>query len=265
MTQSKDSVDLSRRSAALALAAGGAALLSGCTGTAGAEPAKPAGTATPSGAPSAAPAGIAPAFAGKHEVKPLPFNPSALTGLSEKLVTSHHDNNYAGAIKNLNKIEGEIAAVPKDAPPFLLGGLKQSELVFRNSACLHELYFGNLGGDGKASGAAEKAISDAYGTFGKWEEQLRATGLSLGGGSGWVVLAWDLYRDVPYTFWSGNHSQVEVNATPLLVMDMYEHAYQMDYGAAAARYVDAFFVNLRWDEVNRRLERARKAAAALRA
>jgi Fe-Mn family superoxide dismutase len=263
MTQPKETVDLSRRSAAFALAAGGAVLLSGCT--AHAEPAKPTATGAGSGAPAPGPAASGSAFAGKHEIVPLPFNASSLNGLSEKLITSHHDNNYAGAVKNLNKIEVEISQVPKDAPPFLLGGLKQSELIFRNSATLHELYFANLGGDGKASGAVEKAVSDAYGTFGKWEEQFRTTGMSLGGGSGWVVLAWDLLRDTPYTFWSGNHSQVQALGAPLLVMDMYEHAYQMDYGAAAAKYIDAFFLNVKWDEVNKRLERAKKAAAALRA
>jgi Fe-Mn family superoxide dismutase len=67
------------------------------------------------------------------------------------------------------------------------------------------------------------------------------------------------------TYWSGNHTQSVAFGEPLLVMDMYEHAYQLDYGAAAAKYVDAFFANVRWDEVNRRFERAQRAAAAIRA
>ena len=114
-------------------------------------------------------------------------------------------------------------------------------------------------------GAIEKVLADAYGALARWEELFRATGASLGGGSGWVVTAWDFHRDVPYTYASGNHSQAFAAGMPLLVMDMYEHAYQMDYGAAAAKYIDAFFANIQWDEVNRRLERARRAAAALRA
>ncbi|WP_394836420.1 hypothetical protein LVJ94_05885 [Pendulispora rubella] len=205
------------------------------------------------------------AFAGKHEPKPLPFQPSALKGLSEKMMVSHHDNNYAGAVKNLNRVEEELSRVTKETPAFVVGGLKQSELTFRNSATLHELYFANLGGDGRPSGNIEKVLGEAYGSFGRWEELFRATGASLGGGSGWVVTTWDLHRDVPYTFWSGNHTQAFSASATLLVMDMYEHAYQIDYGAAAAKYIDAFFANIHWDEVNRRLERARRAAAALRA
>jgi Fe-Mn family superoxide dismutase len=89
-----------------------------------------------------------PACAGRHSVLPLPFDPRSLRGISEKLIVSHHDNNYAGAVKRLNQIEQEIAAPPKDAAPFRIGSLKREELIARNSMVLHELYFGNLGGDG---------------------------------------------------------------------------------------------------------------------
>jgi superoxide dismutase, Fe-Mn family len=177
----------------------------------------------------------------------------------------HHDNNYAGAVKNLNRVEEELARVSNETPALILGGLKQSELAYRNSATLHELYFANLGGGGGApSGAISALLADAYGSIAQWEQQFRATCASLAGGSGWVTTSWDLHRDVPYTFWSGGHPQVAAANLPLLVMDMYEHSYQMDYGAAAAKYIDAFFANIHWDEVNRRLERARKASAALR-
>ena len=254
----KSDVDTSRRAAILAVAAGGAVLLSGCAAHAHAEPK----AATPSSAALPVTSGVA--FAGKHSVQPLPFQPTALKGISDKMIVSHHDNNYAGAVKNLNKVEEELSRVNKETPAFVVGGLKQSELIYRNSATLHELYFGNLGGEGRANGAVERVLGDAYGGFARWEELFRATGASLGGGSGWVVTAWDLHNDVPYTFWSGNHSQAFSAAVPLLVMDMYEHAYQMDYGAAAAKYIDTFFANVQWDEVNRRLERARRASAALR-
>lgn len=254
---------LSRRAALVSVAAGGAVLLSGCAAHAeAASPRRAVPSPPPSIVPPSVTAGIS--VAGRHAVIPLGFNPTSLRGLSEKLIVSHHDNNYGGAVKNLSKIEEELSRVTKDTSPFVVGGLKQSELGYRNSATLHELYFGNLGGDGHASGPVEKVLEDAYGGFARWEELFRATGGSLGGGSGWVVTVWDLHRDVPYTFWSGNHTQAFAASVPLLVMDMYEHAYQMDYGAAAAKYIDAFFANIQWDEVNKRLERARKAAAALR-
>jgi len=201
------------------------------------------------------------ARAGTHEVKPLPFDPKKLDGISEKMIVSHHDNNYAGAVKNLNKVEEQITAVPSDAPTFVLGGLKQSELVFTNSMILHEHYFENLGGDGKPSKEAEAAIAAAYGGFEKWEAEFRNLGLSLGGGSGWVCLSLNLHTRALRTHWSGHHTQALAFGVPLLVMDMYEHAYQMDYGAAAAQYVDAFFRNIAWEAVTHRLARAQKMLA----
>src|SRR5512143_3002631 len=108
--------------------------------------------------------------AGGHAIKPLPFDPKKLDGLSERLLLSHHDNNYAGAVKNLNKVEAELARLPKDAAPFLVSSLRERELNFANSLVLHELYFANLGGDGKASGSVAKAISEAFGSMGAWEE-----------------------------------------------------------------------------------------------
>ena len=200
---------------------------------------------------------------GKHAIAPLPFDPAKLKGLSERLLRSHHDNNYAGAVKNLNGVEEELARVTKDTPAFLVGGLRERELTFSNSMVLHELYFGNLGGDGKAGGAVQAALSRSYGSFGRWEELFRAVGTSLAGGSGWVVLDFNFQTGQLGTHWSGNHTQTAAYSRPLLVMDMYEHAYAIDYGAAAAKYIDAFFQNVQWDEVQRRLERAQKASAAL--
>ncbi len=204
------------------------------------------------------------AKAGVRAIQPLPFDPKKLDGLSEKLILSHHDNNYAGAVKNLNKVEHELAQATADTPPFVVGGLKQSQLTFANSKLLHEHYFANLGGSGRPEGPVATALARAWGSLDRWEQEFRAVGTSLGGGSGWVVLALDAQTGDLRNAWSGNHTQAPVLGFPLLVMDMYEHAYQMDYGAAAAKYVDAFFANANWDEVNRRWDRALKAAKAMR-
>jgi superoxide dismutase, Fe-Mn family len=205
----------------------------------------------------------APAYGGKHEVIALPFDPKKLRGLSEQLVVSHHDNNYAGAVKNLNKVENALAQVTKDTPGFTVTGLKERELNFANSVQLHELYFANLGGDGAASGEIAKALAAHWSSLARWEEEFRATGASLGGGSGWVTLDFDLATQALRTHASGSHVQSKSGSLKLLVLDMYEHAYHMDYGAAAAKYIDAFFQNVRWEEVERRFAQARKAAAAL--
>jgi Fe-Mn family superoxide dismutase len=191
-----------------------------------------------------------------HAINPLPFAVSRLRGLSEKLVVSHHENNYGGAVRNLNKTEEELARVTKETPPLVVAALKERELTFANSATLHELYFGNLGGDGKPHGVIEGAVAKTYGSFARWEELFRLTGMGLAGGSGWVVLAWDFQRGEARSYWSGNHTQACAFGQPLLVLDMYEHSYALDYGAAAPKYVDAFFQNIEWDEVNRRLESA---------
>jgi len=204
------------------------------------------------------------AFLGNHAVKPLPFDAKKLTGLSEKLLVSHHDKNYAGAVKNLNGVEAELSKVAPDTPGFTLAGLEAAKLKFTNSMILHELYFENLGGDGSAAGSqAERALAQAYGSHARWEELFRALGNALGGGSGWAILDWDFHARAPRIYWAGDHTTALAFGAPLLVMDMYEHAYAIDYGASAKDYIDAFFKNIQWAEVERRLARAQKATAAL--
>jgi superoxide dismutase, Fe-Mn family len=212
--------------------------------------------ATPLLGTAAIDGGATPAPLGRT-LKPLPFNPGKLRGLSEKLLTSHHANNYGGAVKNLGKVEEDLAALKVDAPAYLWGGLRERELTFRNSMVLHEAYFGNLGGDGKRSGALASALGA------QWEERFRATAMSLAGGSGWASVCLQLSNGELLSSWSGNHTQFPAGALPLMVLDMYEHAYALDYGAAAAKYLDAFFQNLKWDEVEKRYERALAAQKAV--
>ena len=256
---------MDRRQAMVALGAGGMALLAGAGREGRSDAAEPpsATPAVPATPPSPMPSSAA-RPPGAHGVAPLPFTPGKLRGLSEKMMVSHHDNNYAAAVKNLNKVEVELSRVNRDTPGFVLGGLKQSELTFTNSMLLHESYFGALGGDGKRGAAVERRLAAAFGSAARWEEQFRALGASLGGGSGWAVLYVGLHDGLHDgrhdgslgNSWSGNHTQALAGGVPLLVMDMYEHAYQMDFGAQAARYIDAFFDNIEWGEVQRRMETA---------
>ncbi|NUQ35218.1 MAG: superoxide dismutase [Planctomycetaceae bacterium] len=199
---------------------------------------------------------------GKHEIVALPFDPAKLAGISEKMIRSHHEKNYTGAVKNLNKVEEQIAATGKDTPGFLVSGLRERELTFTNSIILHEHYFANLGGDGKPAGSVKDAIATAFGSYDRFEEQCRTVGASLGGGSGWTILNLNYHTGDLRLYWSGGHTHALAFGRPLLVMDMFEHAYQMDYGAAATSYIDAFFKNLNWEEVDRRYQRAVKAMNA---
>ena len=139
-------------------------------------------------------------------------------------------------------------------PPYLYGDWKREELVRTGSVVLHENYFGNLGGDGKPSGSAAGLIKEWFSVPLTWEAEFRRTAMALAGGSGWVVLARNLHTGEVHNYWLWDHQHQPAMSVPLLVLDMYEHAYHMDYGAAAAKYVDAFFQNLHWDEVSRRVE-----------
>ena len=163
-------------------------------------------------------------------------------------------------MKNLNKVEEQLATVTADTPGFLVGGLKERELSFTNSKVLHEHYFANLGGDGKPTSGMQQALSDSFGSYARFEELFRATGMSLAGGSGWTILDYGFSAGDVRIYWAGNHTQSLAFGAPLLVLDMYEHAYAIDYGAAAAQYVDAFFANVQWGRWPR-YERAQAAQA----
>lgn len=157
------------------------------------------------------------------------------------MIASHHDNNYVAALKSLNKVREHLAALPSDAPPFVVAGLRERELAFHNSAILHEHDFGNLGGDGRRGDGVEKAMTGTWSGAAAGEAEFRAAAASLPGG----------------------HSQTPAGTYPLLVLDMFEHAYPMDHGAAAAKYVDAFFANIKWEVVEARLQKTLRAGAAL--
>jgi len=218
-------------------------------------------------AQTGAAATAAPAFRGQHQIKPLPFDPAKLKGISEKLIRSHHENNYSGAVRALNAVEQRLDVMmkDKDLPAYVYGDLKREELVRTGSLVLHEIYFANLGGDGKAAGDALEAIKKSFDNYEHWESEFKRTGNALSGGSGWVIFALNFHTGELHNYWAWDHMHNAPFSRPLLVMDMYEHAYQMDYGAAAAKYVDAFMQNVNWEEVNRRFLNAQKAAAALKA
>lgn len=207
-----------------------------------------------------------PAFAATKETnvpedlspRPLPFDAKKLNGISEKLIQSHWENNYAGSVKTLNAVNKKLAAAmtDKDYPAFAYDDLKREHLMRTGSVVLHELYFGNLGGNGKAGGSIGKALAKSFGSVDAWEAELRRVAQGLGGGSGWAILGYNFHLKRLENYWSGDHLTFAAGSVPLLVMDMYEHSYQMDYGAAAAKYIDAFFRNVNWEPVEQRYERA---------
>ena len=195
------------------------------------------------------------AFRGEHKATPLKFDPAKLKGLSERLIQSHWENNYGGALKAPNAIERRLAVLlsEEDLPPYVYGDLKREELVRTGSVVLHEHYFDNLGGDGRASGHALQLLTEWFGGFEAWRAEFTKMANGLAGGSGWVILAYNLHTGEVHNYWAWDHMHNVPMGRPLLVLDMYEHSYHLDYGAAAAKYVEAFMENVDWDEVNRRV------------
>jgi Fe-Mn family superoxide dismutase len=191
--------------------------------------------------------------------RPLPFDPAALTGLSEKLLRSHHENNYIAAVKRLAAINGEFQKLDlASAPGFLINGLKREELIAQNSMVLHEVYFSCLGAPAGPGAALGAAIERDFGSFDRWRAEFVAMGKALGGGSGWVVLNWMDRDGILLNQWANDHTMAFAGGTPLLVLDMFEHAYAMDFGSKAAAYVDAYMANLNWDAATRRFAKLTK-------
>lgn len=187
-----------------------------------------------------------------YAVKPLSCDPTKLNGLSEKLMLSHWENNYGGAVRRLNAITAQLADLDfSKCPIFMINGLKREELIATNSMILHELYFDSLGGDGICGGAIEDSLKHDFGSVDRWQAEFVGMGKALRGGSGWVILTYSRRVHRLVNQWASDHTQALANGTPILALDMYEHSYQLDYGASAEKYVDAFMVNINWGHVAR--------------
>lgn len=185
-----------------------------------------------------------------YQMKPLACDPAKLTGLSEKLIVSHYENNYGGAVKRLNAITAQLAELDfANAPVFVLNGLKREELIASNSMILHEVYFDGLGGSGVLGSDLNAALARDFGSIERWRAEFIAMGKALGGGSGWVLLTYSPRDGKLVNQWASDHTHTLAGSTPILALDMYEHSYHMDYGAKAALYVDAFMQNINWEKV----------------
>jgi Fe-Mn family superoxide dismutase len=196
-------------------------------------------------------------------IQALPIDPATLRGLSSKLIASHHANNYGGAVRRLNAIRAQLAALSfATAPGYQINGLKREELIATNSMLLHELYFASLGGDGVTMEPAwALALAADFGNVERWREEFVAMGQALGGGSGWVLLSFQPREGTLVNQWAADHTHALAGGVPILALDLYEHAYHMDYGAAAAAYVDAWMGNIDWAGVYARYRAAVHAAS----
>lgn len=190
----------------------------------------------------------------RYAVKPLSCDPSRVRGMSERLIVSHYENNYCGAVRRLNLIQEQLAGLdPAIAPGYLLNGLKREELIATNSMILHELFFDGLGEPGEPGATLRGTFARDFGSYERWRSEFVAMGKALGGGSGWVLLSWSPHDQRLVNQWAADHCHALAGGTPVLALDMYEHSYHIDFGAKAASYVDAFMDAVQWSNVERRL------------
>jgi Fe-Mn family superoxide dismutase len=197
-----------------------------------------------------------------YRVAPLFCRPWTLNGISPRLIESHYEHDYGRAVHRLSGISQELEALdPATTPPEAIGRLKRDEAEALNAMLLHELYFASLGGDGRVlPDRMTMAMNESFGSAARWRQEFVALAESLTGQNGWVVLS-----HVPHTARLVNHigrgdGAAISGAIPILALDMYEHAYHLDFGANATAYVAAFMRNIDWDAVLGRYEDAIKVA-----
>lgn len=192
------------------------------------------------------------------EVKPLKYK--QLPGLTEKQLSEHHDVLYAGYVKKYNEICEKLKSTDLEAANGAYSEIRELQLeksFALNGVKLHELYFDNMTESAKqCDGKVKELIEAKWGNVEAWSKEFAATGISS---RGWVVLAWDNDQGQLDTYLCDVHNQGGIwNTTPILIMDVYEHAYFLDYATARKDYISAFMKLIDWDVVNGRIEKILK-------
>jgi Fe-Mn family superoxide dismutase len=198
----------------------------------------------------------------QYKLAPLHCRPWTILGMTPQQIESHYEGNYGGALRHLNALTEEIGALDiETAPAGTLNRLKRDQAAALNSTLLHELYFASIGGDGRAvPEALATALERDFGSVGRWRREFIKLAEGLAGGSGWVILSW-VPRDGCLINQTGSdHTQNVAGAVPILAIDMYEHAYHLDFGTNAEAYVATFMRNIDWAATLGRYEDAIKAA-----
>ncbi|HSS82450.1 MAG TPA: Fe-Mn family superoxide dismutase [Reyranella sp.] len=198
----------------------------------------------------------------QYHLAPLFCRPWTLNGITPRLIESHYEGNYGSALRRLNAITEELEALdPATTSAEVVNRLKRDEAAMLNSTLLHELYFASLGGDGRTvPETMAAALARDFGSTDRWRQEFIALANALAGGSGWVLLTY-VPRDGRLINQSGSdHGQNIAGGIPILALDMYEHAYHIDFGANAAAYVAAFMRNIDWSAVEGRYEDATRVA-----
>ncbi len=179
-----------------------------------------------------------------------------MEGFSETLLKNHFAL-YQGYVTNTNKLMDALTAMLKEGK---VGTPEYAELKRRmgfefNGMRLHEYYFGNLGGKGalNKSGKLGKKLAEDFGSYEDWEKDFRGTGTMRG--IGWAILYQDNITGKLMNQWINEHETGHpAGCIPILVMDVFEHAFMIDYGLKRADYIEAFFRNINWAVAESRLK-----------
>ena len=189
-----------------------------------------------------------------EEVKKISFQ--KLTGISEKTISIHHDKLYANYVEKWQEIQEKLKTVDKSSANASFSNLRElkvEESFTANAIVLHEAYFDILGGQGNPEGEIIQAIEKDFGSFEKWLEEFKALGLCS---RGWTVLGYDFNDGKLRNFLLDAHNLYGVwGASPILVLDMYEHAFFIDFGSDKKSYIEAFFQNLNWEVINKKFQK----------
>ncbi len=186
-----------------------------------------------------------------NQIKNLPFK--ELRGISQKTINIHFGKLYQGYVKKWQEIQEKLNQADKSSANATfseLRELKLEETFAADAVILHEAYFDILGGDGKPYGKIIEAIAQNFGSFNHWQEEFKALGLCS---RGWVILSYDFNDGKLRNYIADLHNQGGIwGAAPILVLDVYEHAYFIDFGADRKSYIEIFFDNLNWQVVNQK-------------
>jgi Fe-Mn family superoxide dismutase len=190
----------------------------------------------------------------QYQIAPLYCRPWTLNGITPALIESHYEHNYGDALNRLNAITEELESLDVSTTPAdVINRLKRDQFTELNSTLLHELYFASLGGDGRTlPEVIASAISRDFGSVDRWRREFVALATSLSNSSGWVLLTFVPRDGRLINQTASDHGQSIAGGIPILAIDMYEHAYQIDFGANATAYIAAFMRNIDWNAVQSR-------------
>jgi len=203
----------------------------------------------------------------RYKLAPIFCRPWLLNGLSARLLESHYESIYGGVLRRLNAITEKLESIDfAKTPGYVINGLKRDELTALNSLLLHELYFASLGVAPVAKGrnlprptrALAEALARDFGSFERWRDEFVAMGNALAGGSGWVLLTYLPRARRLINQYASEHMPGIAGAIPILALDMYEHAYHLDFGTNARAYINTFIKNIDWQAAESRHEDAAK-------